>query len=580
MKRQSIQPGFTKVLVVAIVVLQLTACGGGGGGSESTASLDSPVEIGGSVGDGPVTGATVVIYNDDGQQIDSVVSDSTASFKITVRAKGNEYPLLLESSGGFDLVTGSTPDFQMLSVMLKHSQKQVNINPFSTLIVKIAQLLPGGANQENVRTAKTYVTDKLGFGLDPDLIGNPITTSITDENVANIVKASEALGEMVRRTRDSIIASGTAINGDGVMDAIAADMTDGFLDGTGAQGANPTISAVATVVSAQVLVEALSNNLKVGGVLATGIIDQAIATTRLNISSSKMTGNVRITKGMLKQTKVALRAAQVVDTSSAVIDIVNTVNAISANALPGDIEQDLPAGTSEILDVAISESVTAGSTDTTAINQVVYSDGSSNTGPDPVPESDPVVNTAPVANTAPVISGTPAGSVVVNETYVFRPSASDADGNLLAFSIANRPAWASFDDTTGRLSGTPGDTDTGLYDGIRISVTDGLDTVSLPAFSIRVDTAVAQMGSFTLTWTAPATRADGTPLSLADIDGFRVYYGETAGDYPSSIDVADGSAQTVTVTDVPVGDYRVVMTTYDVDGRESGQSAEISKTAR
>ena len=98
-----------------------------------------------------------------------------------------------------------------------------------------------------------------------------------------------------------------------------------------------------------------------------------------------MTGNVRITKGMLKQTKVALRAAQVVDTSSAVIDILNTVNAISANALPGDIEQDLPAGTSEILDVAISESVAAGSTDTTAINQVVYSDGSSNTGPDPVP---------------------------------------------------------------------------------------------------------------------------------------------------------------------------------------------------
>jgi hypothetical protein len=183
-------------------------------------------------------------------------------------------------------------------------------------------------------------------------------------------------------------------------------------------------------------------------------------------------------------------------------------------------------------------------------------------------------------NTAPVISGTPGGSVEAGSEYVFQPTASDDDDNLLAFSIANKPAWASFNDTSGRLSGTPAEADVELYEDIRISVTDGLDTASLPAFSIQVDAAVAQTGGFTLSWTAPTTRADGTPLSLADIDGFRVYYGETAGDYPSSIDVADGSAQTATVTDVPVGDYRVVMTTYDVDGLESGHSAEILKTAQ
>ena len=125
-----------------------------------------------------------------------------------------------------------------------------------------------------------------------------------------------------------------------------------------------------------------------------------------------------------------------------------------------------------------------------------------------------------------------------------------------------------------------GDADAGLYDGILISVTDGLDTASLPAFSIRVDVAVAQTGGFTLNWTAPVTRADGTPLPLSEIDGYRIYYGELSGSYPNSVEVADGAAETVTVTDVPVGDYRVVMTTYDVDGRESGYSAEISKTSR
>ncbi len=39
---------------------------------------------------------------------------------------------------------------------------------------------------------------------------------------------------------------------------------------------------------------------------------------------------------------------------------------------------------------------------------------------------------------------------------VFTPSANDADGDTLTFTISNRPSWATFNGTTGRLSGTPG----------------------------------------------------------------------------------------------------------------------------
>jgi hypothetical protein len=84
-------------------------------------------------------------------------------------------------------------------------------------------------------------------------------------------------------------------------------------------------------------------------------------------------------------------------------------------------------------------------------------------------------------------------------------------------------------------------------------------------------------GSFTLNWTAPATRSDGTPLSLADIDGYRIYYGDSQGYYPNSVDVNDGSLQSVIVDNVPVGSYYVVMTTYDVNGLESAYSSSISK---
>jgi hypothetical protein len=69
-------------------------------------------------------------------------------------------------------------------------------------------------------------------------------------------------------------------------------------------------------------------------------------------------------------------------------------------------------------------------------------------------------------------------------------------------------------------------------------------------------------------------------LSLADIEGFRIYYGATAGSYPNRIDVADGSAQSATVNDVPVGTYHVVMTTYDVDGLESGFSEAVTMTVK
>lgn len=86
-------------------------------------------------------------------------------------------------------------------------------------------------------------------------------------------------------------------------------------------------------------------------------------------------------------------------------------------------------------------------------------------------------------------------------------------------------------------------------------------------------------GSFSLNWAAPVTRADGTPLSLADIDGYRIYYGTSQGSYPNSVDITDGTATSATVNNIPVGNYNVVMSTYDSNGLESAQSGVISRSA-
>ena len=661
-----LRSGSRKFFLAVLITLQLVACGGGGGGSSSvdSASAIAPdvaadVVLGGSVGDGPVTGAQVDVYSNSGQLIGSMVSDQTASFKSTLKVKGNAYPLLLKVSGGIDLVTGMQPDFQLLSVMLKPSDKQVNINPFSTLIVKIAQSMPGGLNDKNVAVAKGFVTGRLGFGLDLSLLADPVTSTVTDSNVANLVKSSEALGELVRRTRDLIAATGTALSGDGVVAALAADMVDGYPDGLGAQGTRPAVTAVVNVISGQVLVEALSNNLRVGGVIATAVIDQSIVTTRPGITGGQLTDSVHITRDMLDQTRVALAAAQVLDAGAAVEDVKTRVGTIPEGSLASEVSTSLPADASFALDYAITLAPGVDDAQVVAINQVASSDG--NVAP-VVSNSMPLISGSPATsvtannsyvfqpgasdadgdslvfsitgkpawasfnsatgklsgtpsdseagrysniviavtdgmdtaslpafsirvdaavaiNTAPAISGIPATAVTANSSYVFLPGAVDADGDTLAFSITNKPGWASFNTATGRLNGTPANSDAATYGNIVIAVTDGIASAALPAFSVRVDAAAAQTGSFTLNWSAPVARADGSALSLSDINGFRIHYGTTPGNYTGIYDVTNGSAQSATVSNLPVGTYYVVMTTYDTAGLESGYSAEISKSA-
>jgi len=85
-------------------------------------------------------------------------------------------------------------------------------------------------------------------------------------------------------------------------------------------------------------------------------------------------------------------------------------------------------------------------------------------------------------------------------------------------------------------------------------------------------------GVITLNWSAPSTRTDGEPLSLSEIDGYRIYYGKHKGEYLKGADIKNGAAQSATVTGVPVGVYYVVMTTYDANGIESAYSAAVKKT--
>ncbi|NIS75028.1 MAG: hypothetical protein GTO08_07065 [Deltaproteobacteria bacterium] len=77
-----------------------------------------------------------------------------------------------------------------------------------------------------------------------------------------------------------------------------------------------------------------------------------------------------------------------------------------------------------------------------------------------------------------------------------------------------------------------------------------------------------------LTWEAPATNVDGTPVT--DLAGFKIYIGPSSGSYTDSIDV--GNVYTYTLEDLPSGTLYFCVTAYDTMGNESDFSNEGSKT--
>ncbi len=180
-------------------------------------------------------------------------------------------------------------------------------------------------------------------------------------------------------------------------------------------------------------------------------------------------------------------------------------------------------------------------------------------------------------NQPPLISGTPSTTVSAGESYLFTPASSDADGDTLSFTILNLPEWASFDSQTGTLSGTPGEQDAGSYTDIEIVVSDAQASVSLTPFTLVVE-ATPVMSTTTLSWIAPSTRTDGSPLSLSEIDGYRIYMGDSETALALLMDINDQTLTQYTVTDLSSGTYYFSVTAYDMDGNESGNSNIVMKS--
>jgi hypothetical protein len=555
----------------AALLLSLAGCGGDqdspSTGEWSRAGDSRLLEvtesrISGSVGDGPIIGAHIVARARSGEVLAEFTSTDTANYSMLIKTQGKNYPVTIEADQGIDLVTSAPPDFSLLSAILRPAkQTVVNLNPFATLVFGAANS-NGGINDSSVAAASSAVMSHYSFGLDSAFVTDPVSTPIDNSNVHYFIKASETLGEMIRRSRDALYMAGSSRDGNGIVAALAADLSDGFIDGRGVPGHDARVAAVANVASAAVLVQAMANRLHVYGFDATGAMDNAIRQIRPSAPSSSNTANVRIPAVAFTQAIRALSTAAVMVDDARIGSAIDMMLSVAPGSFPATVASLLPAGIDDVLDEAVYLAAFASDAQIEAINAIARGASTATRTSEPTQSG----------NSAPVISGSPNTVLAAGTSWSFQPTASDPDGDRLSFAIVGKPGWAQFDTATGRLRGTPANA--GEYGPISISVSDGQTTTALPAFILYVNAPT--LGSATVSWVPPTERTDGS--TLTDLAGYKLYYGTSAGNLDRIMNITNVGQTSQLVENLDAGTWYFAVTAYCSGGLESDKSSLGSKT--
>ncbi len=184
-----------------------------------------------------------------------------------------------------------------------------------------------------------------------------------------------------------------------------------------------------------------------------------------------------------------------------------------------------------------------------------------------------VITTSGSGNHTPTISGNPPDAVA-NSNYSFTPQATDPDGDSLNFSIQNKPPWANFSSTTGRIWGTPSEGAIGIHGAIRITASDGQASATLGPFDIEV--MDDGNGSATLSWTAPTQNTDGSPLT--DLRSYRIDVERANSTWQTSVNISNPSISTYVIENLDPATYEFTIVAINSQGAASAPSNKATKT--
>jgi len=461
------------IFITAAIASAISACGSGASDQYDSAwvgDIETAVKVTGSVGDGPAVNAVVTIRKKTGEDVANLRSNASGSYSVDLSISKRHFPLLIDATGGTDVVTNAAPDFVLYSAVPSARESvTANVNPFSTFAYQISMDLNGGLTGDNLLAAEKIVASSLNSGLTTLADTGPMRTPVTAANAAEIIKASETLAEIVRRTRDALEAAGYGISADEVIEALASDLIDRVIEGNGGPRADARIAAIASIASAEVILEAMNNELHVNGVDATDAIRSAIDQVVPGAADPAL-DQLGVTEAMIAQASVGLAAAYAISGDARIAALMQVVAGVQPGMEAPLVRTMMPADYRSALGSTVAMAATGNEAVVAAVNEAVRNNESSGSS----------------QNRAPTISGQPPSSVRAGSAYSFTPVASDLDGDTLTFSITGRPAWANFNTTTGKLSGTPQAADARSYDGITITVSDGNLSSDLGPFTIEV----------------------------------------------------------------------------------------------
>jgi len=186
------------------------------------------------------------------------------------------------------------------------------------------------------------------------------------------------------------------------------------------------------------------------------------------------------------------------------------------------------------------------------------------------------VDAAAISNAPPTIVLAAVENAQVGATFDYQPVAQDPEHDTLQFSATNLPTWASLDTTSGRISGTPGPMDAGVYESVSITVADATHKVVTAPFSITVTPALEGTGVALLKWEAPPSKVSGEPLD--DLAGYRILYGRSSSDLDQSVLITDPATTSYQFSSLTPGVWYFAVVAVNANGLEGPPTTLASKS--
>jgi len=588
----------SKLLTTILIVAALGACSGGGGGSSNQPSQQSGSQIStsdlsqqsgfaitGSIGDGPIVDAEVVVRDRNGEVVATGQSDQEANYTIDIPADA-ALPLTIHVTGGTDLVTGRSADFELVAMINETGLQTANVSPLTTVAVKAAQC----RGTETVTGMNKSWDDLAGFftvGFDRTELGDPMTQLINENNIETAVLANEALGELIRRTGSAF---GGSIPLDQIVDVLACDLADGALDGQAIgdfEQDEKRIFAVARASELVIRLEVVTGALRVDGMDATSAMNSAIRTIMPKVHDADV-NNVPVTQDSLEDTIV------VIDELMSVLPDPELpgLRAVLAGASPvtatDALEAEMDSATLATLNgmadrIALMDMWTIGEFGFISDGDVFNEEGLlaeeeviEVTPEPPVDEQIPVsepppeeefIGVVPIEVVAPPVEEVPVAPVEPTVELLVDDALPLVGGSVrLNWTSQHAQACFASDGWSGDLTDNGEETVSQISVATTYTITCTNDTGSDSA-----SVSVTPMGELNITWQAPTENEDGTDV-LA-LSGYRIQYGVNSGQYTDVVDVA-GEVTTHSLR-LPLGEYYLAMTALDVLGHESDLSNEV-----